>query len=39
MNSVMPDSSPTLDDEEDYFPWDCDGGDEDLGNYDEDGDE
>jgi len=35
----MPDHNPSLEDEEDYFPWDCDGGDEDLGNYDEDGED
>jgi len=32
---TMPDSSPSLEDEEDYFPWDPDGCYEDLGNYDE----
>ena len=35
MNSVMPDHQPDLSNEEDEIPWDCDGGDEDLGNYDE----
>ena len=29
---MMPDWKP--DENEDYVPWDCDGQDEDLGNYD-----
>ena len=36
----MPDHDPDLsDDEDEGFPWDCDGGDNDLGNYDEDDDD
>ena len=30
----MPDHIPSLDAEDEYIPWDCDGQDEDLGNYD-----
>ena len=33
---MMPDYIPEGLDEEDDIPWDCDGWDEDLGNYDED---
>ena len=33
---IMPDHNPDTSDEEDEIPWDCDGGDDDLGNYDED---
>lgn len=32
----MPDYQPDFSNEEDEVPWDCDGQDEDLGNYDED---
>lgn len=33
-DNAMPDWRP--EENEDYFPWDCDGQYEDLGNYDED---
>ena len=36
---TMPDHNPDLSNEEDEIPWDCDGGDDDLGNYDEDGED
>lgn len=36
----MPDYLPSLVEEEDEIPWDCDGWDDDLGNYgDEDEDD
>ena len=36
---IMPDHLPDLSNEEDEIPWDCDGWDDDLGNYDEEGEE
>ena len=31
---MMPDHTPSLDNEEEYIPWDCDGGNDNPGNYD-----
>jgi len=34
---MMPDYTPDYSNDDEYIPWDCDGGDDDLGNYDYDG--